>query len=120
MKKVNAELEQNETRVFRVRSRCKRATEVRAIVMRRERMWEDRGRLRGTDRCFVRQLLCLYPLPHFSHLSSLPLVRLASPLDRREPSLARRIRDLEFAFSCSDMEAMAGPSVSASLLAASR
>ena len=82
-------------------------------------MWEDGDRLRGTDRCFVRQLLCLYPFPHFSHFRSLPLVRLLSPLpDRREPSLARRTRDLELPFSCSGMDASAGPSVTASLFAA--
>ena len=43
-------------------------------------MWEGHLRLRVTNRCLVRQLLCLYPFPHFSHLNSLPLVRLPSPL----------------------------------------
>jgi hypothetical protein len=81
-------------------------------------VWEDCGRLRGTDRCFVRQLLCLYPFPHFSHLRSLPLARLPSPLDSREPSLARRFRALELPFSCSGIEASAGPSVMASLCTA--
>ena len=89
--------------------------ESRAFVSSRESVWED-GLLRETDRCFVRQLLCLYPLPHFSHFNSLPLVRLPSAL--REPSLARRIRDLEFPFSCSGMEASGGPSVTASVFAA--
>jgi hypothetical protein len=78
-------------------------------------MRRESGRLRGTDRCFVRQLLCLYPLPHFSHFKSLPLARLPSPLDSREPSLARRFRDLELPFSCSGIDASAGPSVIASL-----
>jgi hypothetical protein len=82
-------------------------------------VWEDGGTLRGTDRCLVRQLLCLYPFPHFSHLRSLPLVRLPSPLERREaPSLARRFRDLELPFSCSGIDASAGPSMTASLWAA--
>jgi hypothetical protein len=81
-------------------------------------MWADGG-WRATDRCLVKQLLCLYPFPHFSHLKSLPLVRLPSPLDRREPSLARRILDLELPFSSSGMVARGGPSVTAvSVLAA--
>lgn len=47
-----------------------------------------------TNRCFAKQLLCLYPFPHFSHLSS-PLARLPSALDRCAPSLARRFLALE-------------------------
>ena len=63
------------------------------------------GRLRDTDRCFVRQLLCLYPFPHFSHLNSLLLVLLESPLLRRDPSLARRILAILLPFSLSGMDA---------------
>ena len=44
-----------------------------------------------THICFVQQLLCLYPFPHRSHLSS-PITRFPSPLIRWEPSLARRLR----------------------------
>ena len=107
--KVNAVHERNRTCL----SAC------RAFVLSGESMWADSGRLRGTDRCLVRQLLCLYPFPHFSHLNSLPLVRLPSPLARREaPSLARRTRDFALPFSLSGSEANAGPSVTASLLAA--
>ena len=47
------------------------------------------GRPEGTDRCFVKQLLCLYPFPHFSHFSS-PLLLFPSLFVRYEPSLARR------------------------------
>lgn len=91
--------------------------EDRAIDSSRESVWKD-GELRATDRCLVRQLLCLYPLPHFSHLNSLPLVRLPSAFARREPSLARRILDLVLPLSCSGMEARGGPSATASVLAA--
>lgn len=87
----------------------------RAFVSSRESVWEE-GLLGETNRCLVRQLLCLYPFPHFSHLNSLPLVRLPSAL--RDPSLARRILDLELPFSCSGMEASGGPSATASVLVA--
>jgi hypothetical protein len=86
--------------------------------MRCESVREASSRLRVTDRCFVRQLLCLYPFPHLSHLRSLALARLPSPFERREPSLARRFRDLELPFSCSGIDASAGPSVTASLCTA--
>ena len=43
--------------------------------------------------CLVRQLLCLYPFPQRSHLSSV-VDRFPSPLTRCEPSLARRLRFL--------------------------
>lgn len=46
-----------------------------------------------THMCFVRQLLCLYPFPQRSHLSSVA-DRFPSPLMRCEPSLARRLRCL--------------------------
>lgn len=47
-----------------------------------------------THKCFVRQLLCLYPFPHCSHRSSIRLLFLPS-LVRGWPSLARLIRLLE-------------------------
>lgn len=46
-----------------------------------------------THMCLVRQLLCLYPFPQRSHLSSV-VDRFPSPLTRCEPSLARRLRFL--------------------------
>lgn len=49
---------------------------------------------RDTNRCFVKQLLCLYPFPHFSHRSS-PLTLLPSPFERGAPSLARLFLALE-------------------------
>src|SRR4051812_20858679 len=92
----------------------------REFVLRGERM-RGGGGLRVTERCLVRQLLWLYPFPHFSHLNSLPLVRLPSPFVRLEPSLARLILDLELPFSCSGIVASGGPSVTAaSVLAAAR
>lgn len=59
----------------------------------------------------MRQLLCLYPFPHFSHRSSLPLARLPPSFVTRDPSLARLVRDLLLPFSVSGMEASGGPSV---------
>ena len=64
---------------------------------------------RYTNRCFVKQLLCLYPLPHFSHLNS-PLDLLPSLLDRWAPSLARLTRALEMLPSFSNAT---GPSSTA-------
>lgn len=49
------------------------------------------GKKMGTNKCLVKQLLCLYPLPHFSQRSSTRLLFLPS-LVRGWPSLARRIR----------------------------
>jgi hypothetical protein len=46
---------------------------------------------KGTNKCFVKQLLCLYPFPHFSHLSSTRLLFFPS-LVRGCPSLARLTR----------------------------
>ena len=56
----------------------------RARVLRGNQKQE----LEDTNRCFVKQLLCLYPFPHFSHRSS-PLTLFPSPFDRVAPSLAR-------------------------------
>lgn len=45
----------------------------------------------GTNKCLVKQLLCLYPLPHLSQRSSTRLIFLLLPsLTRGWPSLARR------------------------------
>lgn len=52
---------------------------------------EDGLEWKYTHICFVKQLLCLYPFPHRSHLSSVN-DRFPSPLIRCEPSLARRLR----------------------------
>lgn len=57
---------------------------------------------RYTNRCFVKQLLCLYPLPHFSHLNS-PLDLLPSLLERYAPSLARLVRAFEMLPSLSNV-----------------
>lgn len=55
------------------------------------------GKMEGvTNRCFVKQELCLYPFPHLSHLSSLPLRTRIPFCDNAGPepvpSLARRFR----------------------------
>ena len=46
----------------------------------------------GTNKCLVKQLLCLYPFPHVSQRSSTRLIFLPSRT-RGCPSLARRTRD---------------------------
>lgn len=46
----------------------------------------------GTNKCLVKQLLCLYPFPHLSHLRSPPLDFLPSFM-RCWPSLALLMRD---------------------------
>ena len=55
------------------------------------------GKMEGvTNKCFVKQELCLYPFPHLSHLSSLPLLTRIPFADNAGPdpvpSLARRFR----------------------------
>jgi hypothetical protein len=48
-----------------------------------------------TNKCFVKQELCLYPFPHFSHFNSLPLlIRPIFPTapSAPAPSLARLLR----------------------------
>ena len=60
--------------------------------------------------CFVRQLPCLYPLPHLSHLSSPATDFLRSPRTKREPSLARRTRVFDLSGNIVERD---GPSTSA-------
>ena len=60
---------------------------------------ETRG---NTDRCLVRQLPCLYPLPHFSHLSSPAADLRRSPRPKLDPSLARRARAFVLLFVIDD------------------
>ena len=52
----------------------------------------------GTNKCLDKQLLCLYPFPHFSHLRSLAFL---PSFVRCWPSLARRIRASFESFSSS-------------------
>lgn len=56
------------------------------------------GKKMGTNKCLVRQLLCLYPLPHFSQRRSGRLLFLPS-LDSGWPSLARRTLAVSMPFS---------------------
>jgi hypothetical protein len=45
----------------------------------------------GTNKCLDKQLLCLYPFPHFSHLRS-PALDFLPSFTRCWPSLARLVR----------------------------
>lgn len=69
-------------------------------------MWAERY----TNRCLVRQLLCLYPFPHVSHFNSPPLSLLLSPLRSCDPSLARRDLALVLNVSISGKASNEGPS----------
>lgn len=69
-----------------------------------------RGMGKGTNKCLVRQLLCLYPFPQVSHLSSTRLNFLLPSLTRGWPSLARRMRAFCMLFSPSSPDALFGSS----------
>lgn len=66
----------------------------------------------STDRCFVRQLPCLYPFPQVSHLSS-PALDLVLSLDTRAPSLARLILGLPPSLLLLPTDERGGPSTTA-------
>jgi hypothetical protein len=53
---------------------------------------EGRERKMGTNKCLFKQLLCLYPFPHFSQRSSGRLLFRPPSLTRGWPSLALRTR----------------------------
>jgi hypothetical protein len=65
----------------------------------------------GTNKCLVRQLLCLYPFPHLSHLRSFGCIFL--PEDGW-PSLALLMRDLLKALSSSSISSFWSSSIALS------
>jgi hypothetical protein len=69
----------------------------------------------GTNKCLDKQLLCLYPFPHLSHLRSLPLAFLPSFISCC-PSLALLIRDcLNPVCSSSSISSFSSSSIALSL-----